>query len=117
MGDLRITDDWTPTVKNVEALLERLRKYIDDLRSNSDFRAVIRENAQLRNTNAVLSHEINQIRKDIRARFGRLARNYRQRKEPATTRNKKRAAGVCLTAALGHPVMLQLVPPQHSVDS
>jgi hypothetical protein len=34
MGDLRISDDCILTVKNVESLRERLRKYIQDLRSN-----------------------------------------------------------------------------------
>lgn len=65
MGDLKITDDWTPTVERVNALPERLRKYIHDLQSSSDFRTLIRENAELRRRNAIFRGEISRIRKQI----------------------------------------------------
>jgi hypothetical protein len=58
----RIPDDWTPTVENINVLPERLRKYIHDLRRNSEFLVLLRENAELRKEIAALRRKSNDLR-------------------------------------------------------
>ena len=63
MKSFQISHDWIPTVKNIDALPERLRKYIFDLKNSTDFATLIGENAQLRKDIASLREENNALRK------------------------------------------------------
>jgi hypothetical protein len=69
----RIPDDWTPTVENINVLPERLRKYIHDLRRNSEFLVLIQENAELRKEIAALRRKSNDLRRQNAALHNKLA--------------------------------------------
>jgi hypothetical protein len=69
----RIPDDWTPTVENINVLPERLRKYIHDLRRNSEFLVLIQENAELRKEIAALRLKSNDLRRQNAALHNKLA--------------------------------------------
>jgi len=69
----RIADDWMPTVEGINALPERLRKYIHDLQRNSDFLVLIRENAELRKEIAALRRTSNDLRQQNAALRNKLA--------------------------------------------
>jgi hypothetical protein len=49
-----ISDNWTPTTDNINALPRPLRRYIHDLQTNADPAGTLRENFRLRRENAAL---------------------------------------------------------------
>ena len=71
MTELKISESWTPTAENINALPLPLRRYIRDLETNADPAGTLRENFKLRQENAELRKECKKladIRRAIRGR-------------------------------------------------
>lgn len=68
MATLDIPDSWTPTVENINALPEPLRRYIHDLQTALDPAGLMRENFTLRQENAGLRLECERLAAQLRTK-------------------------------------------------
>jgi len=59
---VNITDDWTPTADNVNALPTPLRKYIHNLETNVDPACMVAENALIKDLCRQLDAKIAQLK-------------------------------------------------------
>jgi hypothetical protein len=61
-----ISERWTPTSKNLDALPSPVRQYIQRLQTNSDPGGLMRENFRLRQENAVLRRKCERLAAMVR---------------------------------------------------